>query len=49
MQVRAQLMAAQLQIEPGPGERGTRVRVCLPLTDVALEPVVAAEVPCKSC
>jgi signal transduction histidine kinase len=49
MQVRAQLMAAQLQIEPGPGERGTRVRVCLPLTDFALEPVIAAEVPCKSC
>jgi signal transduction histidine kinase len=49
MQVRAQLMAAQLQIESGPGERGTRVRVCLPLTDFALEPVTAPEVPCKSC
>jgi signal transduction histidine kinase len=49
MQVRAQLMAAQLQIERGPDERGTRVRVCLPLTDFELEPVIAPEVPCKSC
>lgn len=51
MQVRAQLMAAQLYLERGPHERGTRVRVCLPLADVPLaaEPALLTELPCKSC
>jgi len=60
MQVRAQLMAAQLTIERGPHERGTRVRVCLPLADLAVVkeaagvagvsgPALLTETPCTSC
>ncbi|RZI64104.1 MAG: hypothetical protein EOP13_32875, partial [Pseudomonas sp.] len=57
MQVRAQLMAAQLFIERGPAGRGTRVRVCLPLADLAIvdeaaavcAPAFLTETPCKSC
>jgi signal transduction histidine kinase len=57
MQVRAQLMAAQLTIERGPHGRGTRVRVCLPLADLAVVdeaagvsgPARLTETPCTSC
>jgi signal transduction histidine kinase len=45
MRIRAQLMTAELQIEPGPRGKGTRVRLSLPLAERAL----TSEASCASC
>ena len=42
MQIRAQLLDAQLQINSGPQGKGTHVRLSLPLSDPLIDPEQAA-------